>query len=119
MAATKTARTILTSQSLAAATSVNGTEWNLSTAYAGSRLCVKLTNGATAPTTAPVVKFYTGEATGTKRLIYQAAGDTVNSSVNDISCVYEQGDMFANVTITNGATNAITVEAYAQEATTV
>jgi len=119
MAATKTAKTLLTSQSLAAATSVNATEWNLTTAYGGSRLFVKLTNGATAPTTVPVVKFYSGEATGVKRLIYTASGDTVNSSVNDIPCVFEQGDMYVNCTITNGATNAITVEAYGQEATTI
>ena len=119
MAATKTAKTLLTSQALAAATAVNATEWNMSTSYGGSRLFVRLTNGATAPTTAPLVKFFSGEATGVKRLIYQASGDTVNSSVSDISCVFEQGDMFGNVTITNGATNGITVEAYGQEASTV
>lgn len=116
MAATKTAKTLLTSQSLAAGASVNSTEWNMSTAYQG-RLFVKLTNGASGPTTAPVVKFYSGEATGVKRLLYTATGDTVNASVNHLSCVYELADMFANCTIINGATNAITVEVYGQEAT--
>lgn len=119
MAITKTARTLLASQSLAAATSVSATELNLSTAAAGTVVFVRLTNGATAPTTAPTVSFYSGEATGVKRLRYQVTGDTVNSSVNDRAFVTEQGEMFVNVTITNGATNAITVEAYAQEATTV
>lgn len=118
MAATKTARTLLTSQSLAAATAVNTTELNLSTAY-GALVSVKLTNGATAPTTAPVVSFYVGEATGVKRLFYTAQGDTVNSSVNSINCDMPADAMFVNVTITNGATNAITVEAYAQELTTI
>lgn len=118
MAATKTARTLLTSQALAAATAVTATELNLSTAY-GAIVSVKLTNGATAPTTAPVVQFFTGESTGTKRLFYTASGDTVNSSVNSINCDIPADAMFVNVTITNGATNAITVEAYAQELTTI
>ena len=116
MAATKTARTLYSSASLAAATPVNATEWNLSTAY-GGLAGVKLTNGGSAPTTAPVVKFYVGEATGVKRLFYTASGDTVNSSVNDIVCELPLGAMFCNITITNGATNAITVEAYGQELT--
>lgn len=118
MAATKTAKTLYASNTLAAATPVNSTEWNLSTAY-GGLAAVKLTNGASAPTTAPVVKFYVGEATGVKRLLYQASGDTVNSSVNDIVCEIPPGAMFVNITITNGATNSITVEAYGQELTTI
>ena len=118
MASTKTSRTILTSQALAAATAVNGTEVNLSTAY-GALVCVKLTNGGTAPTTVPVVKFYVGESTGTKRLFYQASGDIVNSSVNDIVCEIPPAGMFINVTITWGATTGGTVEAYAQELTTI
>lgn len=116
MAATKTAKTLLASQSLAAAASVNATEWNLSTAY-GGRAFVRLTNGASAPTTAPVVKFYSGDATGKKYLLFTASGDTTNNSVIDIPCEYGLADMFSNITITNGATNAITVEAYGQEAT--
>ena len=117
MAATKTAKTLLASQTLAAGASINFTEWNASTAYGGV-VTVKITNGAAAPTTAPVVKLYTGEATGVKRLAWQASGDTVNSSVLDIP-PFEFGlpYMFINGTITNGATNAITVEAFGQEAT--
>lgn len=119
MAATKTAKTLLTSQSLSASASVNATEWNLSTAYGGVA-SVKLTNGGTAPTIAPTVKFYIGEATGTKRLYYTASGDTVNSSVNDINCELPPSVMFCNITITQGAsTNAITVESYGQEMTTI
>lgn len=117
MAATKTAKTLLTSQSLGAGASVNITEWNMSTAYAGS-LFVKLTNGASAPTTAPIVTFYAGEATGVKRQRFTASGTTTTGST-DLECEYGVQHMFANATITNGATNAITVEAYGQEATTV
>lgn len=116
MAATKTAKTLYASNSLAAGTPVNATEWNMTTCY-GGLAAVRLTNGASAPTTAPVVKFYVGEASGVKRLLYQASGDTVNSSVNDIVCEIPPSAMYCNITITNGATNAITVEAYGQELT--
>jgi hypothetical protein len=118
MAATKTAKTLLTSQALAAATPINAAEWNASTSYGGV-IAIKITNGAAAPTTAPVVTFFIGEATGVKRKYYSVAGDTVNSSVNDFICEVPQGAMFVNATITNGATNAITVEAFAQELTLV
>ncbi len=118
MAATKTSKTLYASASLAAATSVNATEWNMTTAYGGIA-AVKLTNGASAPTTAPVVKFYVGESTGTKRLLYTASGDTTNSSVNDLVCEIPASAMYVNITMTNGATNAITVEAYGQELTTI
>lgn len=118
MASTKTAKTLLTSQALGASTPVNVTEWNMSTCY-GGLATVRLTNGATAPTTAPTVKFYVGESTGTKRLLYQATGDTVNSSVNDLVCEIPASAMFCNITVTNGATNPVTVEAYGQELTTV
>lgn len=115
---TKTAKTLLASQTLAAAAAVNTTEWSAITAY-GGMLGIKLTNGASAPTTAPVVKIYIGESTGTKRLFYTASGDVVNSSVNDIVCEIPTSVMFINVTITNGATNPITAEVYGQELTTV
>lgn len=118
MAASKTAKTLDSSASLAAATARNATEWNLSTAY-GGLATVKLTNGASAPTTAPTVVFYVGESTGTKRTFYQATGDTVNNSVNHIVCEIPMGAMFVNITITNGATNAITAEAYGQELTSI
>lgn len=118
MAAAKTSKTLLASQSITAGSSQNTTEWNLSAAY-GGLATVKLTNGASAPTTAPVVKFYVGEATGVKRLLYTASGDTVNNSVNDVVCEIPPGVMFFNITITDGATNAITAEAYGQELTTI
>lgn len=118
MASTHTAKTLLASQSLAASTAVNATEWNMTTAY-GGLAAVKLTNGATAPTTVPVVKFYIGETTGTKRLLHTASGDLVANSVNDIVCEYPPGTMFANITITWGATTGGTVEAYGQELTTI
>lgn len=118
MAITKNSRTLLTSQSLSAGASVNATELNLSTAV-GARIFVKITNGASAPTTVPTVTFYSGESTGTKRTLSVQTGDITANSINHLSCRYSLPDMFANVTITNGATNSITVEVYAQEATSL
>lgn len=116
MAASKTAKTLLASQSLAAGATVTTTEWNMTTAY-GGLVGVKLTNGGSAPTTVPTVSFYVGETTGTKRKFYTATGDIVNSSVTDVMCELPLGTMFCNITIINGATNSITVEAYGQELT--
>lgn len=118
MAATKTSKTLYASASLAAATSVNATEWSMTTCY-GGLAAVKLTNGATAPTTAPTVTFYVGESTGTKRTFFTATGDTVNNSVKHFVVEIPPSAMFCNITILNGATNAITVEAYGQELTTI
>lgn len=90
----------------------------MSTAYGGS-LFIKITNGASAPTTAPTITFYAGEATTIKRTRFVIAGTTTNLLATDFECEYGVQHMFANATITNGATNAITVEAYGQEASTV
>lgn len=116
MPATKTAKALLASQTKFANASVNTAEWNMSAAY-GGLATVRLTNGASAPTTAPVVNFFVGEASGVKRLIYQAAGDTVTNSVNDIVFEIPAGAMYVNISITGGATNGITVEASGQELT--
>ena len=118
MAITKTARTLLVSQSLTAGASINATELNLSTAP-GARVFVKITPNGTAPTTAPSVKFFSGEATGVKRDLYAASGDVSATVATHISCRYSLPDMFANVTITAGGTQGCTVEVFAQEATTV
>ena len=118
MPTTHTARTLRASASLAASTAAVCTEWNNSTAYGGV-VTVRLTNGATAPTTATLVQFFVGESTGVKRQYYAATGDIVNSSVNDIVCEVPATAMFVNVTITCGATNAITADAFAQELTTI
>ncbi len=119
MAATKTSRTLRASASVSAAATASCTELDLSTKY-GAIINVLLTNGASAPTTAPTVKFYTGEATGKKTvLFYTATGDIVNNSITPVVCRIPAAAMFVNVDIVNGATNAITAEAYAQELTTV
>lgn len=119
MAATKTAKTLLASQSLAANASVNTNEWDLRTAY-GGMAAVKLSLPGSAPSTAPVVKFYIGESSGKKCLLYQASGSASAADYPmDIQCEIPPSAMFANITIINGATNAVTVESAAQELTTI
>lgn len=119
MAATKNARTLITlsASNIGISTAVNATEWNLSTAYGGIAT-VTLSLPGSAPTTAPIVAFYVGEATGKKRLLFTATGGTTSGDYpKDFVCEIPQSVMFANITVTGGATNAITAEAYGEELT--
>lgn len=119
MAASKTSKTLLTSQSLGAGASVNTTEWSMSTCY-GGLAAVKLSLPGSAPTTVPVVTFYVGESTGTKRRLFSSAGSVTSGDYPiDIVCEIPPSAMFCNITILNGATNSITVESYGQELTSI
>lgn len=117
MAATKTARALYNANP-GANTAGNATEWNLSTAY-GGLLTAVITNGGSAPTTAPTVTVYVGDATGVKRQLLQWTGDTVASSVNSFAINLPPSTMFCNVTCTGGATNGSTFVVEGQELTTV
>ncbi len=117
--ATKNARTILASQSLATTTSVNGTELNESTDN-GLLVCGLVTNGATGPTVGTTMFVYVGEATGKKRLWQSLThSNFTNNAAQDLVVLVPPEAMFVNVTFTNGdGTRAVTVECYAQELTT-
>lgn len=119
MSATKNPRTLiaLSASNIGISTAVNATEWNLSTAYGGIAT-VTLSLPGSAPSTAPIVTFYVGEATGKKRKLYTATGSTVSGDYPmDFVCEYSPAAMFGNITVTGGATNAITAESYGQELT--
>lgn len=118
MAATKTKRTLFASASVAAATPTNGTELDLSTRYGGV-LTVKLTNGGTGPTIAINAYVYIGGATGEKKLFTKLPGDSVNSSVNEFAVEIPLGVMFLNITFQDNTAQAVTCEAFCQEATTI
>lgn len=119
MASTKTSKTLKASASLAASTSVDAAEWNMSTSYGGIA-AVKLSLPGSVPTTAPTVTFYVGEATGIKRKFLTLYGSTTSGDYPiDLICELPPSVMFSNITILNGATNSITVEAYGQELTTI
>lgn len=111
---TKTSRVLLASQSLLPGASVSINEWDLTPNKTGLAI-VRLKNGVLGPTTVPIVKFYAGSITGLKRQIFEAPGDIVNDSTNDIPYRFPPETMYANITITNGATYAITVDIDGQE----
>lgn len=95
---------------VAAATSVNATEWDLSALFDGT-VVGKITNGASAPTTtAPLVIFYAGETSGTKREVWRMSGDLVANSVTPIVFQVRKNFKFFNVTITGGGVNGSTFE---------
>lgn len=118
MAATKTSVTVLASTSNTAGSSTNGTQWNTSTDYGGI-LFAKITNGATGPTVGCDFVVYLGESTGTKREFSRQTAPTTNSAVTEFCVEIPPSAMFVNVTFTGNTAQAVTVECYAQELTTV
>lgn len=118
MPATKTAITLRTSVSNTAGGTTNGTEWNASTDY-GGLLFAKITNGATGPTIGCDFIVYLGESTGTKREYSRQTAPTTNSAVTEFVVQVPESAMFVNVTFTGNTAQAVTVECFAQELTTV
>ena len=116
MAISKTATTLYAPALVAPGVTVNANELDLTT-KAGARVMGKITNGASAPTTAPVLVFYSGEASGVKREIYRITGDTTANSVTPVNYRYGLVDMFANASFTAGATNGSTLEIAASDVT--
>ena len=122
---TKTARTIVASTSNAAGSTTRGT-LDLRTAQ-GGLLTAKITNGGTGPTVAPTVTVSVAHNAGAtpsagaegadwKRL-YQFAGDTTASSVNQWSIDVPPGVMHLQVAFADNTGQAVTVEAYLSEIT--
>lgn len=118
MASTHTSRTIQASASNAAAGTTNGTELDLSTRY-GAIVFAKITNGATGPTVGCDFVVYLGEATGTKREFSRQTAGTTNNGVYEFAVDVPPTAMFVNVTFTGNTAQAVTVECYAQELTTI
>lgn len=118
MPATKNARTLVASTSNGAGGTTNGTEWNLSTAYGGI-VAAKVTNGGTGPTVGCDFVVYVGEATGVKREFSRQTAPTGNGAVQEFVVEIPPGVMFVNVTFTGNTVQAVTVESYAQELTTI
>lgn len=115
MALAKGSSVLRAASSLAAGASVY-LEYDFSNAVQGG-IFVKLTNGASAPTTIPTIKFTIGETTGVKRRRFDVTGDMVANSITEKDCVYGLRDKFGGVTVTNGGTNSVTLEVVATFAT--
>lgn len=116
--ATKTSRTLLASTSNAAGGTTNGTELNESTAL-GVLVCGKVTNGATGPTVGCDFVVYVGEATGVKREFSRQTAGVTNNGVYDFCVVVPASAIFVNVQFTGNTGQAVTVESYAQELTSI
>ena len=115
-----TARTLipLAAGNVGISATVNATEWDRRTALGGFAT-VTLSLPGSAPSSAPVVTFYVGEASGKKRVRYTvSSGTTAADYPKDFVCQFPLGTMFVNITIVGGLGNVVTAEAYAQELTT-
>ena len=118
MASTHTSRTVQASTSNGAGSTTNGTEVDNSTKYGGV-LFAKITNGATGPTVGCDFVVYLGENTGTKREFSRQTAGTANNGAYEFAVEIPPGAMFINVTFTGNTVQAVTVECYFQELTTI
>lgn len=126
MALSKTARTVVASASNAAGGTTRGTI-DLETTY-GGLLTMKITNGATAPTaqcegrvlvahnaTVPAA----ASAGADWKTVYTFGGGTTNSGVTEMSYVVDTSVMALEVEFTGNTGQAVTVEAFLSELSTV
>jgi hypothetical protein len=119
--ATHTAKTYLTSQSLAQSTTATGTVLDHTGAY-GCLVTVKITNGGTGPTVAPTINVYTSHTNGAfaPKLFAAVTSSTTNSAVTEFAFVLPPSVMYSRVDVVQGASGqSITVEAFCQELTTL
>lgn len=126
MALTKTARTIVASASNAAGATTRGT-LDLEAAY-GGYLTLKIANGGTGPTvqcTANVLVAHNatlpaaGSAGTDWKTIASYVGGTTASAVTEIGMPIDPSIMALEVEFTGNTGQAVTVEAYLSELTTV
>jgi hypothetical protein len=118
MAATKTARTLQSSTSNGAGATTTSAAWNLSTAYGGV-VQARVTNGTTGPTVpcSMTVNLSVDGSTWRQAAVY-AAGTTANASY-DFAVEIPPAAMYAEVVFSGNTAQAVTVEAYGHELTTV
>jgi hypothetical protein len=117
--ATKTARTLVAAgTSNAAGGTTNGATWNLTTAFGGI-LTALLTNGATGPTVGGdfVVQVSTDGAAW-KEFSRQTA-PTGNNAATPFVVEIPPGVMYARPVFTGNTAQAVTVEAFGHELTSI
>jgi hypothetical protein len=116
--AVKTARTLQASASNAAGATTNGTTWNLTTAFSGI-LTALVTNGATGPTIGcDLVVQISVDGTAWKEFSRQTAPVT-NNAVTPFAVEIPPGVMYARPVFTGNTAQAVTVEAFGQELTSI
>lgn len=126
MALTKTARTIVASASNAAGSTTRGT-LDLEAAYGGF-LTIKITNGGTGPTvqcSANVLVAHNatvpaaGAAGANWKTIYTVGGGTTASAVTEVGIPIDPSIMALEVEFNGNTGQAVTVEAFLSELTSV
>lgn len=126
MALTKTARTIVASASNAAGSTTRGT-LDLEAAYGGF-LTIKITNGGTGPTvqcSANVLVAHNatvpaaGAAGANWKTIYTVGGGTTASAVTEVGIPIDPSIMALEVEFAGNTGQAVTVEAFLSELTSV
>lgn len=126
MALTKTARAIVASASNAAGATTRGT-LDLETAYGGF-LTLKITNGGTGPSAQCVCNVLVAHAStvpaaGSRgadwKTIYTLGGGTAASAITEMGIPVDPSIMALEVEFTGNTGQAVTVEAYFSELTTV
>lgn len=115
--ATKNARTIISSASLSAGNTASGSV-SLTTAL-GLLITVRITNGSTGPTVAPTVSINVSTDNSTWRLLTSSQSQTGNSVTTDFSFLVPPEAIYAQVSITGNTAQAVTVEAFGHELTSV
>lgn len=116
--ATKTLRTLVASTTNAAAAATNGTTWNLSTALGGV-LTAQITNGVTGPTVGcDFVAQISGDGTTWREYSRQTAPTTA-SAATAFAVEIPPGVLYARPSFQNNTVQAVTVEAFGQELTSI
>lgn len=116
--ATKTARTLQSSASNAAGGTTTGSSIDLTTAL-GMQVTAKVTNGATGPTVACTFKIEISNNNSAWKTHFEAAARTGNSVVTEWSVTVGPEIMYARSVFTGNTGQAVTVEAFGHELTSI
>jgi hypothetical protein len=116
--AVKTGRTLQASASNGAGSTTNGTAWNLTTALGGVMTAL-ITNGGTGPTVGcDFVVQISADGAAWKEFSRQTAG-VANSGAYSFAVTLPPGVMYARPVFAGNTGQAVTVESFAQELTSV
>lgn len=118
MAVSKTARTLQSSTSNSAGGTTTGTAVNLTTAL-GMTVTAKMTNGATPPTVACTCRIEISNDNTNWKIYQTVTGDTGASTVNEWTFNLPPPVMHARSVFTGNTGQAVTVEAFGHELTTI
>lgn len=115
---TKTARTIQSSTSNSAGGTTTSSTWTLTTAFGGT-LTVRITNGSTGPTVGCTATINISTDNSTWRTWGAVTADVTNNGIYDFAWDIPASVMYLQVVFAGNTNQAVTVEAYGQEITSI